>query len=283
MTSEAPGVRLESGVAEAGEAEDSEATRTELRMLHLPSEMVAATELVASVWQVDVNQSHVNPGLLTALAHAGNYVAGGFRGKELMAVCVGFFYPPQEHTLHSHIAGVRPDAAGTGWGNALKLHQRDWCLERGVTRVTWTYDPLIARNAYFNVHKLGCTIEAYLPDFYGLMGDGLNLGQPSDRVLAVWDLERPGPRPPAVPGAQPPAAVLWSESGRPVLDRRRADGLRACRVEVPNDIEQVRRADPELAAAWREALREALGTLLADGWTVTDFDRRGHYNLTRST
>jgi predicted GNAT superfamily acetyltransferase len=278
MSSEATGARLESDVAE-----DGEATRTELRMLHLPSEMVAATELVASVWQVDVNQSHVNPGLLTALAHAGNYVAGGFRGGELMAVCVGFFHPPQERTLHSHIAGVRSDAIGTGWGNAIKLHQRDWCLERGVTRVTWTYDPLIARNAYFNVHKLGCTIDAYLPDFYGLMGDGLNLGQPSDRVLAVWDLERPGPRPPAAPGARAPVAVLWSESGRPVLDQRRAHDLRTCRVEVPNDIEQVRRADPALAVAWREALREALGTLLADGWTVTDFDRRGHYNLTRST
>lgn len=277
MTSEAPGVHHGSRVAD-----EDEATRTELRMLHLPSDMVAATELVASVWQVDVSHSHVNPGLLTALVHAGNYVAGGFRGAELMAVCVGFFYPPHEQALHSHLAGVRSDAIGTGWGNALKRHQRDWCLERGVTRVTWTYDPLVARNAYFNVHKLGCTIDAYLPDFYGVMGDGLNVGQPSDRVLAVWDLERPGPRPPAPSGAQPPVAVLWSESGRPVLDRRRAHGLDTCRVEVPNDIEQIRRTDPDLAVAWRVALGEALGTLLADGWTVTDFDRRGHYNLTRS-
>lgn len=282
MTGEARGVGIEGGIAEVGETEDSEATRTEFRTLHLPSEMAAATELLASVWQVDVNQSHVNPGLLTALAHAGNYVAGGFQGEELMAVCVGFFYPPWEKSLHSHIAGVRSDAVGAGWGNALKHHQRDWCLERGVTRVTWTYDPLVARNAYFNVHKLGCRIDAYLPDFYGVMGDGLNVGQSSDRVLAVWDLERPGPRQPASREGQPSVAVLWSDGGRPVVDQRRAHGLCTCRVEVPHDIEQVRRADPELAVAWREALRETLGTLLADGWTVTDFDRRGHYNLTRS-
>lgn len=265
------------------EVVDGEVTRTELRMLHLPSEMVAATELVASVWQVDVHQSHVNPGLLTALAHAGNYVAGGFRDGELVAVCVGFFHPPHEQALHSHLAGVRSDVIGAGWGNAIKHHQRAWCLERGVKRVTWTYDPLVARNAYFNVHKLGCSIAAYLPDFYGVMGDGLNAGQPSDRVLVAWDLERPGPRAPAAPGAPPPVAVLWSEDGRPVLDHRRATGLRTCRVEVPHDIEQVRRSDPDLAVAWRAALGEALGTLLADGWTVTDFDRRGHYNLTRST
>ncbi|WP_167499392.1 hypothetical protein [Streptomyces malaysiensis] len=277
MTSETQGVPIETGLIEAEQA------GAELRMLYLPSDMVAATELVASVWQVDVTQSHVNPELLTALAHAGNYVAGGFRGDELIAVCVGFFHPPLERALHSHLAGVRPDAVGTGWGHALKSHQRAWCLERGVTRITWTYDPLVARNAYFNLHKLGCTVDTYLPDFYGVMGDGLNSGQRSDRVLVVRDLERPaGPRRPIGNDIEPPAAVLWSEHGRPVLDLDRARALRTCRVDIPSDIEQVRRTDPDLAVGWRLSLGQALGGLLADGWVVTDFDRRGHYTLTRS-
>ncbi|CAH0172371.1 hypothetical protein SRABI76_01315 [Microbacterium oxydans] len=256
----------------------------ELRMLRLPSEMVAATELVAGVWQVDVERAHVNPGLLTALAHAGNYVAGGFLGDELMAVCVGFFHPPFDRALHSHLAGVRLDAIGQGWGHAIKSHQRAWCLERGVTRVTWTYDPLVARNAYFNLHKLGCTIDSYLLDFYGDLGDGVNGGQRSDRALVVWDLERPvGPRPAATAGVEMPPAVLWADDERPVLDLDRAHHLQVCRIDIPSDIEKMRRVAPDLAARWRVALGHALGGLLAEGWSVSDFDRRGHYTLTRSS
>ncbi|MCA2229295.1 GNAT family N-acetyltransferase [Nonomuraea aurantiaca] len=256
-------------------------TSMELRLLHRPEEMSAASELVAQIWKVQNTQSHVSPELLTAFAHAGNYVAGGFRGHELMAVCVGFFYPPRENALHSHIAGVRPDAAGTGWGRALKHHQRDWCLARGVTRVTWTYDPLVARNAYFNLHKLGCEVEVYLPDFYGPMGDGLNQGQHSDRIMVAWHIGQATA--PSRAEKKHGPAVLRSVDRRPQLDLGRAVSLTRCVVEIPSDIEALRRHEPELAISWRLALRRALGGLLEEGWVVVDFDRRGHYCLTRST
>ncbi|WP_030742494.1 hypothetical protein [Streptomyces sp. NRRL F-5135] len=255
------------------------AASMELRPLHGVEEMAAASELLAQIWKVQPAQSHLSPELLTAFAHAGNYVAGGFSGHELMAVCVGFFHPPRATALHSHIAGVRPDAAGTGWGSALKYHQRDWCLERGVTRVTWTYDPLVARNAYFNIHKLGCDVEVYLPDFYGSMSDGVNYGQHSDRLMVAWRLEQSQTQ--RTDERQGPA-VLRSVGGRPQLDLNQAASVSRCTLEIPPDIEALRRRQPEAAIDWRLALRRALDVLLQEGWVVVDFDRQGHYCLARS-
>ena len=189
-------------------------TSMELRLLH-PTEMSAASELVAQIWKVQNTQSACQPPeLLTAFAHAGNYVAGGFRGHDYMAVCVGFFHPPRENALHSHV-GVRPDAAGTGWGRALKHHQRDWCLARGVTRVTWTYDPG-GPERILDLHKLGCEVEVYLPDFYGPMGDGLNQGHTSDRIMVAWHIGQATA--PCTAEKKHGPAVLRSVDRRPQLD-----------------------------------------------------------------
>ena len=257
----------------------SRPAETDIRMLHSAGEMEAASDLAAQIWKVESAQSHVSPELLTALAHAGNYVVGAFRGDELLAMCVGFFHPPHDNALHSHIAGVRPDAAGTGLGASLKLHQRQWCLERGVKRVTWTYDPLVARNAYFNIHKLGCEVVAYLPDFYGSMHDGLNRGQHSDRLLVSWPLD--GTRVEDSAPDDPGAAALRTVDGLPVLDLRAVLDADRCYVEIPSDIEVLRRDDPRCAVQWRLALRQALDGLFSTGWTVINFDRRGRYRLAK--
>ncbi|MFI7166488.1 GNAT family N-acetyltransferase [Rhodococcus erythropolis] len=260
-----------------GKVLPARSAEVQLRLLRDPLEMTAASELVAQVWQVGNAHSHVSPELLTALAHSDNYVAGAFQEGELVAACVGFFYPPTKLALHSHIAGVRADVAGTGVGNALKFHQRAWCLQRGVTRATWTYDPLVARNAYFNIHKLGCQIDDYLPDFYGTMDDTINQGQHSDRLMAVWRLDQEVVRTVGDPGP----VVLRSVGGHPHLELEKAVAASRCRVEIPSDIEAVRRETPTLAAEWRLALRRVLAGLLREGWSVVDFDRQGHYYLRR--
>ena len=76
-----------------------------------------------------------------------------------------------------------------GVGFELKQHQRRWCLERGVKTIEWTTDPLVRRNAYFNLTKLGARASDYLVNFYGAMTDGLNAGEESDRLLISWELE----------------------------------------------------------------------------------------------
>ena len=108
---------------------------------------------------------------------------------------MGFSPPPLGHRITAR-PGVRHEAVGRGIGAAMKLHQRLWCLEHGITRMSWTFDPLIARNAYFNIGaRLGALPSEYHPDFYGQMRDGVNAGHASDRVFVEWDLTAASPCP----------------------------------------------------------------------------------------
>ena len=270
-------------VAEAEAQADALAVAAgvQIRELHEPAEMVAASALLADIWRTDRSRSQLDPGMLVALAHAGNYVTGAFRGGELVGVCVGFFHPPADAALHSHIAGVVEGLVGVGIGKAMKFHQRAWAMRHGAETMTWTYDPLVARNAYFNIHRLGGSATEYLPDFYGEMRDGLNRGQPSDRMLLVWELAAAATVHDGQ-GALAPA-VLESVDERPRLDLAAASGTDRCRIEIPSDIEGLRRTAPDAAVEWRHALRQALTGLLGSGWRITDFDRRGHYLLERTT
>jgi hypothetical protein len=71
---------------------------------------------------------------------------------------------PRESALHSHVTGVVDSMRHAGVGRAIKLHQRDWAAERGLDWITWTFDPLVRRNAWFNIAILGADVHSYLPD-----------------------------------------------------------------------------------------------------------------------
>ena len=235
----------------------------------------AAADLFAEIWRPGPADHPANADLMRALSKAGNYIAGAYDGDQLIGAAVAFFGPPGARLLHSHVAGVASPLRGLG--QALKLHQRDWALERGVTTIEWTYDPLISRNAYFNLVKLGARPVEYLPNFYGEMNDGVNAGDESDRLLVHWDLTVPvGGREPATAGA----AVALDRSGddRPVAGA--GDGATVL-VAVPSEIAKLKAADPALARQWRLAVRSALAPLLAGGAQVTGFARDGWYVVTR--
>lgn len=252
-----------------------------IRELQSGEDMIEASRLLDRVWQVEQGHTTLDDRVMLALAHCGNYVSGAWALKEtapdqLIGVAVGFFGVPLGGTMHSHIAGVAVNLTGKGIGAALKLHQRAWCLELGLDSITWTFDPLVARNAYFNFHRLGVSAEEYLIDFYGQMNDGLNAGQPSDRMLVRWTLatsERPD-----YARRQTTDVLITDEAGRPIrLPGLPRHGL--ARVALPPDIETLRRRDAELAATWRLALREAMTDLRVHGWRIVDCDRTGHYLL----
>jgi len=117
------------------------------------------------------------------------------------------------------------------------------------------------------------------------MEDAINAGDETDRMLAVWRLDAPhvvaAARDEACPVAVPPDAVVGLESnqGRPVPGRTDADTVL---VAVPPDIEAMRRRDPGAAKAWRYALRDTLGGLLATGAKVTGFHDKTYYVIDRS-
>jgi len=210
-------------------------------------------------------------------AYSGDTAAGAYSAVSLVGAAVGFV---GDGFLHSHITGVAPSAQGHGVGYVLKRHQRAWALERGIATINWTFDPLVRRNAYFNLGRLGAAATEYLVDFYGDMSDGLNAGQGSDRLVATWSLEA------AVPRAEPDIAALINEkrvtlnvdpAGAPRLEDVSGEGPLLCRV--PPDIAALRVADPGLGRRWRLAVRTQVGGAMARGYRVTAATRFGWYVL----
>ncbi|GAA0592553.1 GNAT family N-acetyltransferase [Kribbella sandramycini] len=262
----------------ADDAAERAGVRIELATSHADCE--AASRLFDQVWH-DSESSVLTPGALIALAHSGNYVALVRVGDRVVGAAAGFFSPPRAQTLHSHIAGMLPELRGRGAGIALKLHQRHWALGVGATNITWTFDPLVARNAYLNVHRLGAEIECYFENFYGDMGDALNGHDDSDRALANWNLLRPYPRRPSVLDREP-EYVLSRQGDRPQLQLPAGESNGPLTLQIPADIEGLRRTNPAAASAWRAGLRAALTWALADGWKVVDVRRDGCYLLERS-
>lgn len=233
----------------------------------------AATHEAAALFDRIWNSAHVlDPSTLRALAHTGNYVAGAYAGATLVGASVGFF--AADGHLHSHITGIAPEHQGHGVGRALKQHQREWTLARGRTAISWTFDPLVGRNAYFNLHTLGAVATDYLADFYGALDDGINAGDATDRLFVMWRLD-PLDVPPAPSPADVPARLDRS-GDEPVPG---AGGTRAFTVAVPPDIEKLRGAAPALAIRWRMAVRDALTEALAGGYRIAGITRDGRYVL----
>ncbi len=207
--------------------------------------------------------------LLRALADSGNVPFGAFDGDEAIGYVLGWVgVDPQDglHT-HSHMLAALPDRRHAGVGHALKLAQRAQALEQGIVEVRWTFDPLVARNAYFNLQKLGAVADRFDRNHYGAMADEVNAGERSDRFTVRWRLARePGPR--DVAATEP---ALADDGGWP--GEVRAPAGRSALVAVPSDYPELRAADPARGSAWRDASAQAIEACLTAGMIAAGFDR----------
>ncbi|MEP6560070.1 MAG: GNAT family N-acetyltransferase [Nakamurella sp.] len=304
MTRPATGRTAAEVVASAAAASEATIGRAgiEVRPLETLEQMDEACAVLRKVWDIGPGEDFdVSTHLLRAFGHGGNYLVGAYPvgQRQPVGASVCFFTEPLGAAMHSHITGVLPGTTSKGVGGALKWHQRLWALEHGLSRITWTYDPLIARNSFFNLTRLGARPVAYFVDFYGLMEDGPNRGQPSDRLEIVWDLtsaptmaaERAAAVGVPVPAGPDVAALIAAGAavrlsvgpdGNPVAGRPTPTGATTMLIGIPTDIEQIRRIDPALALAWRYELRAALSPLVADTcWQIAGFAKSGHYLLER--
>jgi predicted GNAT superfamily acetyltransferase len=198
--------------------------------------------------------------LLRAAQHAGAYLGLAERGDEVVGGSFGILGRHHgEPALHSHVTGVVSRVRATGAGRALKLHQRAWAAAQGLTWIVWTFDPLVRRNAWFNLTVLGARVDEYLVDFYGPIDDAVNAGDESDRLLVEWAVDEAS----ALTSLDAPTTTTTSI------------------VPTPEDIVTLRRTDPSGAAAWRRRVREELGTAVTAGGEVVEFTRRGEYVVRR--
>lgn len=249
-----------------------------IRELRELDELAAACDLFDQIWGFELGALSILQEIMRGYAYEGNYVAGAFLGDALTGASVAHFGPPHSRALQSYVTGaVKPHA-----GLELKLHQRRWAIDHGIERIIWTFDPLVRRNAHFNLAKLGARAEAYLENHYGQMPDAINGQDQSDRIRVVWPItepdvseavERGRPLPITVPADAQRLLVVRPDGGPEVL----ATDSETVLLEVPPDIEGIRVADSGLSARWRSAVRDTLGQLVADGGAVLGFHDRASY------
>lgn len=280
----------------------------QLRILETPEEIVLVEELQRQVWpgsETEIVPAHV---LLTAI-HNGGLVIGAFSDdrepgvQSLVGFVFGFpglyFTPDGPRPKHcSHMLGVLPEFRDLGVGFTLKRAQWQMVRHLGLDRITWTYDPLLSRNAYLNITKLGAVCNTYRRNEYGQLRDGINMGLPTDRFQVDWwvnsqrvnhrlsrrarqplDLahyfaggaEVINPSEIGTDGLPRPAAMDHYEHLPRSADSGRSEVAPLLLVEIPADFMELKAQNFDLALQWRLHARNLFEDLFNRGYLVTDF------------
>lgn len=266
MTNEAARAALDGAQARAG---------VTVRSLTDLSELSDAREIFDTVWPSVAGGSQVQANLLRAIVHAGGYASAAYAGDRPVAAAFGFCGRHRgadgawHDLLHSHMAAVLDEVRDRHIGTTLKLHQRLWALEQSIPVITWTFDPLVRRNARLNLLKLGVEVRGYEVNFYGDMDDALNSGDPSDRVFAWWVVASDRAERAACGGLEPLTDIEIESSDRRFV------------VELPDDIVALRSSDPDDALRWRLLVRDRLTSAFDEGSVIIGTDFAGNYVLER--
>lgn len=206
-------------------------------------------------WAMDAG-TEITPNLLQAMIHSGAYLSGAFIDGECVGAAFAFPATTGGPHLHSHMTAVIDKFRDKGIGHALKVDQYRWAKQNNYKEITWTFDPLVARNAKLNILKLGVDISAYYPNFYGDMPDELNAGDESDRVMASLKVVGDAPTPRTAISAPDKSAVL---------------------IAIPSDIVAIRVKDIAENLRWRRLVRDEFVGVLARGGKVVGFSANNEY------
>ncbi|MCY7287384.1 MAG: GNAT family N-acetyltransferase [Cryobacterium sp.] len=239
--------------------------------------------LLVAVWGTTHTAPPIPADLLRSISHAGCNTSAAYSADGILCGAAIAIVSPENASTYSLIAGVLPRITNAGVGFALKQHQRAWAITRGLTTMTWAFDPLVSRNARFNLTKLGAHASEYIQNFYGVMDDEINAKDESDRLVAIWPLTADqtvscsdgAPEPVELPAFLPSDVLRTGPDGQPVLIQ--ASGSLWCRV--PADIVVLRGENATEAAAWRECIREIFTQAFAAEHTARGVTRTGWYRL----
>lgn len=256
-----------------------------IRPLHTIPEFREVLALETGIWGYADPEDAVGVPVFVATLKRGGILLGACDGDRL----VGFVYSiaglkDGRPTQWSHMLAVRPEYRGAGIGRALKIEQRRISLAMGLDLMEWTFDPLVAANAYLNIRRLGAGASEYSVDVYGESPSPLHKGAPTDRLIAQWwmrsprveeALARPAPPPAPAAGTFPDAARANTVAMRgswpacEAYDLARTDANLA--VTIPGAFTDILSRDSALAFEWRMATREIFTGYLAKGYEIADF------------
>jgi predicted GNAT superfamily acetyltransferase len=252
-----------------------------IRPLESQDDYRQCVALQQETWGEDFGES-VPPSILLATQEVGGVATGAFDGEgRLLGFVFGLSGVRGGRPAHwSDMLAVREDLRGLGLGVRLKAYQRWQLLESGIDVAYWTYDPLEARNAHININRLGARPMEYVPDMYGdVTRSLLHAGLSTDRFVVEWELTRPRVEA-ALAGTAPELDA--GVSNAPIVDTDVADGnptprelelpdAPAVRVEIPYDVQAVKRSSMETARSWRQITRRAFLYYMERGYRVDGF------------
>jgi predicted GNAT superfamily acetyltransferase len=291
----------------APEAEKGMRDPITIRLLEDQAEFSAAEDVQRAAWRMPDDAEMVPGHLLRAAQRHGGVVLGAFTsGGEMVGMTFGFVGLTDDQTqidqlggstlLYSHMLGVLPAYQGRSIGYRLKLAQREHALEQGHRLIIWTFDPLQSANARLNVGKLGGICRHYLPDAYGELKEGVNIGLPSDRFDLEWWIASKHAATRLEHPPLPSPLSAWRAAGAQLINPSapRPDGLRApgeridppdsdtILVEIPGSVAALKAADLGLARAWRFHTREVIQAAFEAGYYVADVTAEGAGQTRRS-
>ena len=240
-------------------------TLIEVRQLFERREFEEAVQLQKQIWGfADIELLPVR--LFVVANKVGGHTFGAFDANRMVGFCLAIvgLKPGGHYYLHSHMLGVLPEYRNFGLGRRMKLAQRDDAVRRSIDLIEWTFDPLEIKNAFFNMERLGAIVRRYVENQYGTTTSPLHGGLPTDRCIAEW----------WVSSARVEAILAGHAPPRAVVD---------C-IEVPADIDDIRRDDPRRAREIQKGIAEKFQRLFDAGLAVVGFERtetNGTYLLGR--
>ena len=225
-----------------------------LELKSLPNQNLGR-EIFDKTWALDAG-TEITPNLLQAMVHSGSYLSGAFIDNKIVGAAFAFPATNGGLHLHSHMTAVVPEFRDKGIGYALKIDQWNWAKKKNYYHLSWTFDPLVRRNAKLNIAKLGVDISHYLPNFYGDMPDTLNAGDESDRLMASWRTDVDAPKARELITNPEPSDIL---------------------IEIPEDIVAIRSKNQSESMKWRRQVREQFLAAFGKNGNVVGFSANNEY------
>ena len=214
-----------------------------------------ARKIFDETWDLNFG-TEITSNLLIAMVHSGSYLSGAFIDNKIVGAAFAFPATNSGLHLHSHMTAVLPEFRDRGVGYALKIDQWRWAKKKNYSYLSWTFDPLVRRNAKLNIAKLGVDISAYFPNFYGDMPDALNAGDESDRLMVSWRTEIDAPK------------------ARELITKPETSDVL---IEIPEDIVAIRSKNQSESMKWRRQVREQFTAAFEKNGKVIGFSANNEY------
>ncbi len=247
-----------------------------IEMISNSDEIINFMPVIESAWNSN-NALHAFKDTIHSMAYHGGFVLAAYDGGELVGM--SFSYPGYRNGkvyLYSHMTGVISEKKTSGIGYLLKMKQKEYAQSYGYNLIAWTFDPMMSTNAHFNLNKLGAFSRSYLDNFYGNMGDGLNSGLPTDRLVAEWYINDIYDK-----NYQDPVYINELNYENYSLTFNDFNDEEIIGMKMFTDFQKIKKNDLQTALKIKLKYRDIFKKLLNNNYTIINFEKKNNAYIFR--